>query len=51
MDNRSQNTTYDLCVGVEQADDNKPSDQKSDECNAPLSVSVSIIKHTTETLF
>ena len=45
MDNKNKETTYDLCVGIGQANDNKPSDQKSDDSIAPSSVSVFIINY------
>ena len=43
MDKESPKTTRDLTIGINQADDNKPSGQKSDASVAPSSVSVFII--------
>ena len=49
MNIRSQKTTYKLRVGIDQADDNKPSEQKSIDSVGSSSVSVCIVYQITET--
>ena len=49
MDKQSQKATSDLCTSINNADDKKPSEQKSDASVAPSSVSVSI--KSTKTYF